>query len=84
MVTLAAQELAFDGSKNNWWVAVIFEPLKLVSGGREVRENFANRLTPEERDQTERMVRAGKSSARVTTRDSILLSIPTSVGRRPR
>ena len=38
-----------------------------------VREKFAVRLTPEQRDQLERMVRAGKSSARVTTRARILL-----------
>ena len=38
-----------------------------------MREKFAVRLTPEERDQLEHMVRAGKSSARVTTRARILL-----------
>ncbi len=38
-----------------------------------VREKFAVRLTPEERDQLEHMVRAGKSPARVTTRARILL-----------
>ena len=38
-----------------------------------VREKFAVRLTPEERDQLEYMVRAGRSSARVTTRARILL-----------
>ncbi len=38
-----------------------------------VREKFAVRLTPEERDQLEHMVRAGKSSARVATRGRILL-----------
>ena len=38
-----------------------------------VREKFAVRLTPEERSQLEHMVRAGKSSARVTTRARILL-----------
>ena len=38
-----------------------------------VREKFAVRLTPEERDQLEHMVRAGKSSARVTARARILL-----------
>ena len=38
-----------------------------------IREKFAVRLTPEERDQLEHMVRAGKSSARVTTRARILL-----------
>ena len=38
-----------------------------------VREKFAVRLTPEERNQLEHMVRAGKSSARVTTRARILL-----------
>ena len=38
-----------------------------------VREKFAVRLTSEERDKLERMVRAGKSSARVTARARILL-----------
>ena len=38
-----------------------------------VREKFAVRLTPEERNQLEHMVRAGRSSARVTTRARILL-----------
>ena len=38
-----------------------------------VREKFAVRLTPEQRDQLEHMVRAGKSPARVTTRARILL-----------
>ena len=38
-----------------------------------VREKFAVRLMPEERDQLEHMVRAGKSFARVTTRARILL-----------
>ena len=38
-----------------------------------VREKFAVRLTPEERDQLEHLVRAGKSPARVTTRARILL-----------
>ena len=38
-----------------------------------VREKFAVRLTSEERDQLEHMVRAGKSPARVTTRARILL-----------
>ena len=38
-----------------------------------VREKFAVRLTLEERNQLEHMVRAGKSSARVTTRARILL-----------
>ena len=38
-----------------------------------VREKFAVRLTPEERDQLEHMVRAGKSSARVINRARILL-----------
>ena len=38
-----------------------------------VRERFAVRLTPEERDELEHMVRAGKSSARATTRARILL-----------
>ena len=40
-----------------------------------VREKFAVRLTPEQRDQLEHMVRAGKSSARVATRARILLKI---------
>ena len=38
-----------------------------------VREKFAVRLTSEEREQLEHMVRAGKGSARVTTRARILL-----------
>ena len=38
-----------------------------------VREKFVVRLTPEERDQLEHMVRAGRSSTRVTTRARILL-----------
>ena len=38
-----------------------------------VREKFAVQLTPEKRNQLEHMVRAGKSSARVTTRARILL-----------
>ena len=38
-----------------------------------VREKFAVRLTPEERDQLEHMVRAGMSSARVAARARILL-----------
>ncbi len=38
-----------------------------------VREKFAVRLTPEERDQLEHLVRAGKSPAQVTTRARILL-----------
>ena len=38
-----------------------------------VREKYRVRLTPEERNQLEHMVRAGKSSARVTTRARILL-----------
>ena len=38
-----------------------------------MRAKFAVRLTPEQRDQLEHMVRAGKSSARVTTRARILL-----------
>ena len=38
-----------------------------------VSEEFAVRLTPEQRDQLEHMVRAGKSSARVTTGARILL-----------
>ena len=38
-----------------------------------VREKFGVRLTPEERNQLEHLVRAGKSTARVTTRARILL-----------
>ena len=38
-----------------------------------VREKFAVRLMPEERNQLEHMVRAGINSARVTTRARILL-----------
>ena len=38
-----------------------------------VREKFIVRLSSEERDQLEHMVRAGKSSARVATRGRILL-----------
>ena len=38
-----------------------------------VREKFAVRLTTEQRGQLEHMVRAGKSSARVTTRARVLL-----------
>ena len=38
-----------------------------------VREKFAVRLTAEQRNQLEHMVRAGKSSARVTTRARRLL-----------
>ena len=38
-----------------------------------VREKYRVRLTLEERDQLEHMVRAGRSSARVTTRARILL-----------
>ena len=38
-----------------------------------VREKFAVRLTPEERDQLEHTVRAGRSPVRVTTRARILL-----------
>ena len=38
-----------------------------------VREKFAVRLTPEERDQLEHMVRAGKGSAWVINRARILL-----------
>ena len=37
------------------------------------REKFVVRLTPEERDQLEHMVRGGKSSARITARARILL-----------
>ena len=45
----------------------------MLRGGDVVREKFAVRLTPEERDQLEHLVRAGKGSARVTTRARILL-----------
>ena len=38
-----------------------------------VREKFAVRLIPEERNQLEHMVRAGKGSARVINRARILL-----------
>ena len=38
-----------------------------------VREKSAVRLTPEERNQLEHMVRAGRGSVRVTTRARILL-----------
>ena len=38
-----------------------------------VREKYGVRLTPEQRNQLERLVRAGKSTARVTTRARILL-----------
>ena len=38
-----------------------------------VRKKFAVRLTPEDPNQLEHMVRAGRSSARVTTRARILL-----------
>ena len=38
-----------------------------------VRENYGVRLTPEQRNQLEHLVRAGKSTARVTTRARILL-----------
>ena len=38
-----------------------------------VREKYTVRLKPEERDQLEHMVRAGKSSARATTRARVLL-----------
>ena len=41
--------------------------------GGVVREKYVVRLTPEERDQAEHMVRAGRSSARATTRARILL-----------
>ncbi len=40
-----------------------------------VREKFAVRLTPEERDRLEHLVRAGRSPARVATRARILLKI---------
>ena len=38
-----------------------------------VREKYGVRLTPEQRNQLEHLVRAGKSTARVTTRGRILL-----------
>ena len=38
-----------------------------------VREKFGVRLNPEERNQLEHLVRAGKSTARVTTRARVLL-----------
>ena len=38
-----------------------------------VREKYGVRLTPEERNQLEHVVRAGKSSARITARARILL-----------
>ena len=38
-----------------------------------VRERFAVRLNPEERERLEHLVRAGRSSARVATRARILL-----------
>jgi len=38
-----------------------------------VREKYAVRLTPEERNRLEHLVRAGKSSARITARARILL-----------
>ena len=38
-----------------------------------VREKFSVRLTPEERDRLEHLVRAGRSPARVATRARILL-----------
>ena len=38
-----------------------------------VREKYGVRLTPEQRNQLEHLVRAGKCTARVTTRARILL-----------
>ena len=38
-----------------------------------VREKYGVRLTPEQRNQLQRLVRAGKGSARVTIRARILL-----------
>ena len=38
-----------------------------------VREKYAVRLTPEERENLQRLVRGGKSPARMTTRARILL-----------
>ena len=48
-----------------------------------VREKYGVRLEPEQRDRLEHLVRAGKSSARVTTRARILLKTDD-VGPRPR
>ena len=48
-----------------------------------VREKYGVRLTPEQRNQLEHLVRAGKSAARVTTRARILLKTDA-VGLRPR
>ena len=45
----------------------------MMGGIGVVREKFAVRLTPEERDQLEHMVRAGRSSVRVAARARILL-----------
>ena len=47
-----------------------------------VREKYGVRLAPEQRNQLEHLVRAGKSTARVTTRSRILLR-PMQVGLRP-
>lgn len=47
----------------------------LLRGGGVVREKFAVRLMPEERNQLEHMVRAGKGSARVINRAGLLLKI---------
>ena len=38
-----------------------------------VRDKYAVRLTPEERNRLERLVRAGKGSARITSRAPVLL-----------
>ena len=45
----------------------------LLRGGGVVREKFAVRLMPEERNQLEHMVRVGRGSARVINRARILL-----------
>ena len=45
----------------------------LLRGGGVVREKFAVRVKPVERNQLEHMVRAGKGSARVINRARILL-----------
>ena len=57
----------------DWLAALICWQYVLLRGGGVVREKFAVRLTPEERNQLEHMVRAGKGSARVINRARILL-----------
>ncbi len=54
-------------------MALICRQYVLRRGGGELREIFAVRLAPEERNQLEQMVRAGKGSARFATRARILL-----------